>query len=252
MRRIGKRATVLATLLLVMLIGIGIGIGLQNRSKVYAQEETALPEQTITVSGYAEKSVRPGIAYVTVGVRTQKPDMKAAQADNVKEMDAVLKAVKAKGIDEKDIQTQAFYVNPVYDQDTWTKITAFEVIHTVRVKVKEIDRAGEIIDAAIAAGANNSNGISFDITQEERDRLYNEALKDAVKTGEAKAKVLAESVGKTIGEPVRIIEGGSSSVEPYYEARDKMAAAEYAGAGTTISPGEMNVGATVTLVYSTK
>ncbi len=250
MKNIGKHAAKLAFLALLVVIGIGIGIAFQGKSTVQAQEGEPVAQQTITVSGTGEKSIRPSIAYVDVGVRTQSDVMKTAQEENTRQMHAVLEAIKGKNIDEKDIQTASFFVNPLYDQDTWTRVTGFEVIHSVRVKVSEIDRAGEVIDAAIQAGANHSNGISFDISREERDRLYSEALKEAVAQGETKANVLAESIGKSLGEPLRIAEGGVP-VEPYMG--DMMVSREEAdGAGTSLQPGEMRVQASVTLVYPTK
>lgn len=249
MKRIGMRVAAGIAGVMLMLIGMSIGLGMKN-GVVHAQDGEALPEQTITVTGTAQKAARPSIAYVSVGVRTQANDMKQAQRDNAVQMDGVLAALKEMNIAEKDMQTDAFYVNPVYDQNTWTEVTGFEVIHTVQTKVTEIDRAGEIIDAAIEAGANNSHGIRFDITPQERERLYGEALKEAVASGEAKAKILAESIGKSIGEPVRVMEGGGVA-EPYAGPRD-MASTEAAADGTTISPGELQVGATVTLIYGTR
>lgn len=242
-----KRPLRIGGLTLLLLLAIGIGIGLQGRGVVQAEEETTIKPTMVRVQGYAEQTTAPTIAYLTLGAQSQADDVKTAQAQNTKDMDAVLGAIKEKGIPDNHIQTVNYYVNPRYD-NYGASITGYEVIHAVRVKVEDIDKAGEIIDAAIEAGANHSNQISFDITDAQRDALYKEAMKEAVKQAEGNAKILAESIGKELGTVAEVIEGGAAQPTPRYDGIDYAMAGEGAG----IHPGETRVGATVTLIYNTK
>ncbi len=249
---------ILLTGLFSILVFVGIGIGIGIFTKKPAQATTAVPAggsamQTITVQGVAEKFGKPSIARINIGVITQGATLKEAQELNTPKVDAVLAELKAQGIEEKDIQTDGYYVNPRYDPETWSKVIGYEVNHGLRVTIRNIDNAGTVLDAVIAKGANTSQGITFDLTEEEKDTLYKEAMKDAVTHGEGNAKVLAEAIGKSIGEPLRIIEGGAPNVEPLYEyAKGRDMAATEASAATSFSPGQLSVRATVTLMYETK
>lgn len=248
-----QKIAITGALTILVFAGIGIGIGILNKEPVNAQATGSEGEdiRTITVQGIAEKYGKPSIATLNLGVVSQGANMEEAQKDNNPKVEAVLAELKAQGIEEKDIQTSGYYVNPRYDQESWSTVIGYEINNMINVTVRDIDKAGEILDAAIAKGANASHGISFDLTTEDKDRLYKEALKEAVLQGEGNAKVLAESVNATIGNPIRVIEGAAASVDPFYYASDAKEAA-YSGAGTSISPGELKVTATVTLVYKAK
>ena len=122
----------------LLLLAIGIGIGLQGRGVVQAEETTIKPTM-VRVQGYAEQTTAPTIAYLTLGAQSQADDVKTAQAQNTKDMDAVLGAITEKGIPDNHIQTVNYYVNPRYD-NYGASITGYEVIHAVRVKWKTLTR----------------------------------------------------------------------------------------------------------------
>lgn len=247
-----RKVLKIGALTVLVMIGIGIGIGMLNRGQVNAQEKDTKIPQTIAVQGTAEKYGKPSIAHLNIGVLTQGDTMEAAQSANTPLIDAVIAEVKAQGVAEKDIQTSGFNVYPRYDNVNYSQIIGYEVTHTLSVTVRDIEKAGAVLDAAFGKGANQSHGINFDITTEEREALYNEAMKEAVKQGEMKAKILAESIGATIGKPLQVNEGSQSFVNPmlYPSGAGDGKMAEFAA--TSIQPGELTVTATVTLVYEGK
>src|SRR5204862_1533130 len=121
----------------------------------------------------------------------------AALASNTSDMNAVLAAVKAAGVAEKDVGTSGFYVNPIYpperDQnpDQPSKVIGYRVGNDLRVTIRDFAKAGAVLDKVIAAGANQVNGISFELS--DRAGPADEALKAAVADAIRKAGLMAEA-----------------------------------------------------------
>lgn len=228
---------------LIALFALFVVTGWPQQDTAIAADEQG--ERSITVTGSAEKFATPNIAYLDIGVLTQGADLKTVQDENAEKMDAVLKTVKDMGVAEEDIQTSGFYVTPQYDNDTRTKVAGYEVNHTMRLALRDLGQAGEVLDAAVQNGANTAGGITFDLDQNEKEALYQEALKAAIDEGEGKAKAIADRVGVQVGQPVHVREGVDSGGMPMIERAAQMDAA----GGTSFEPGEMAVHASVTLVY---
>ena len=140
-----------------------------------AQGDTA-NAHTITVAGEGEASATPDVAYVTVGVQTQGATAASVVAENSRRMSAVLDAMRARGLGARDLQTSGLSVSPQFDRSQ--EITGYQATNSVTVTVNEVERAGELLDAALAAGANRIGGLRFGI----RDTavLHQRALADSV------------------------------------------------------------------------
>ncbi|MQC48178.1 MAG: DUF541 domain-containing protein, partial [Chloroflexi bacterium] len=178
----------------------------------------------ITVTGEGKVTVRPDIALVNVGVEVTAPTVAEARAAAAEAMQLLQDAVKANGVVESDIRTQYFNIYPqyVYRENDAPRITGFTVNNQVEVKVRDIDSASEVLDAAIAAGGDSVrvNGISF--TVENPEGHLAEARKTAVENARERAEVLADAAGVSLGAARSISESTGGGDYPI-PMRDSMA-----------------------------
>jgi uncharacterized protein YggE len=202
----------------------------------------------ITVSDTAEVKVQPDTAFITFGVVVRDRVAKLAAQENARRSSAVVAAIAKAGIPKSDIKTVDYSLEPQMNWDTNPpKITGYSASNTVSVRTKDMGKIGDLIDAAIAAGANNVQGVRFDV--EDKRKLRQKALVLAVKKAEGKAQAIAEALGGKLGPAI----SASESIDEYapysrnYAMAYKMSAPE---ARTPISPGEASVSARVKVVYS--
>ena len=211
-----------------------------------AQDKTNTEQRTITVNGTGEVKAKPDVAYVTLGVVTQATKAQEASVANASLTQNVTQALKSLGIADKDIQTSQYSIYPRYDNRPGKaqSIIGYDVNNTVRACIHDLTMVGKTIDASLAAGANNVQGVSFDI--ENKDKYENTALADAVKNAKSKADILAATAGVRIVGVQQIQEGASYRPVPVYAMRPMAMGAEVS---TPISPGKMTITANVTVIY---
>jgi uncharacterized protein YggE len=216
-----------------------------DSDKMVVQLEQPQDKNSVTVSATGTIKVTPDVAYTTVGVVTQKKKMQDAQSSNRDLMNAVVEALKKAGLKDDDIRTTNYSVYPVYDyMDASQKITAFEVNNTVELTIRDIDKVGEVLDAAAAAGANTSYSVTFDL--QDKSPSYNKALTAAMESARSKADTLA-AAGKFTIKGVLNVSEGYSNTPVYYEY--PAAAEDSSKAPTYINSGNMDVTATVTVIF---
>lgn len=199
--------------------------------------------RTVAVSGNAQVTLKPDIAYLSFGTQNRGADVAKTRDANSKLMEQVFAALKAKGVDvDKDVKTTNFSVNPIYDENG-KAVTEYQIDNSIQVKVRNLDKLGEIMEAATAAGANTAGGLYFDV--EDREAAYNVALVEAIKNAKMRAETLAKSAGAKLGAVVSAMENGSYSPwYPVYYGRD------YAmDGGVPVSTGSMQVSASVSVTY---
>jgi uncharacterized protein len=193
----------------------------------------------ITVQGTASVVSVPDRAELSFGVESQGQTAKAALAANAAEMRRVIAAVKASG--GTNVKTQSVSLSPRYDEQN--EVQAFVATNTVSATIKEIGKAGALIDAAVDAGANQVYGPS--LSAGDQGELYRSALQAAVADAQASAQSLASASGLALGRITAIVEGGSSTPQPYAVADKAMAAGS-----TPIEPGTQQLTATVTVTFA--
>lgn len=203
----------------------------------------------ITVNGQGVIKVRPDVAYITLGVLTRDLDAKKAQELNSAAMTTVIAAIKAQGVADKDIKTAYYNMYPEYDYtEKEQRLTGYSVTNNVTVTVRDINAVGKIIDAGIAAGANNANSIQFGL--QDSSSYYAQALGLAVANSKQKAAALAKALGVTIGNPVEVAESGSYYAPLAAESlntRNDMASS--AGASMPVQANELEVSANISCVF---
>jgi len=197
---------------------------------------------SITVTGTGAVTRVPDVARVSVGVSVTKASVKGARDSAGKSMRAVIAAIKALGIDEKDIKTTSIDLSPQYS-NTGTKITGYRMSEQLQVTVRDLDKAGDVVDTATANGATEVNGLWFEVG--DPASALDEARASAIAQARTSAQKMASAAGVSLGGVVSISESMAVSPGPYYYgemARD-------AAAMTPIERGTQDVQATVTVIF---
>ncbi|MEZ5102701.1 MAG: SIMPL domain-containing protein [Thermoleophilia bacterium] len=163
------------------------------------------PGITVTSSGQVE--VVPDVARVTLGVDARADVAGDALAEASTRLTAVLDAVRALGVAGEDVQTQQASVQPVTAEDG--SISGYVASNVVTITVRQLDRAGELIDGAVRAGANQVQSISLGLADDADARAR--ALEAAIAGARAKAEGLAARAGVTLGELVDVTETSDGS-----------------------------------------
>lgn len=164
----------------------------------------------IIVSGEGEATAAPDLAMLTLSVMREAKTARAALDANNDAMAAVIAAMKAAGIEERDLQTAGIQISPRYnytnkpDGSQQAELVAYQVTNTLSVRVRDIDKTGDILDKAVTLGVNEGGGISF--TNADPATVITKARKKAVADAVAKAKTLAEAAGVSVGKVVEISE----------------------------------------------
>jgi len=212
--------------------------------------ESNSQQEGIWVSGEGKVTVTPDIANLSLGVEAQAVTVAEAQSQAAEAMDRVINALTDNGVEEKDIQTQYFNIEQVtnWDKDTGEEIiVGYRVTNMVTAKIREIDKAGSIIDAVAAAGGDYTriNNLSFSV--DDPSPYYEEARQKAVADARAKGEQLAELAGVRLGKPTYISEWISY---PVYSREIYYGGAVPVPAPTPISPGELELTISVQVAYA--
>jgi len=208
-------------------------------------------DKAISVSGTATIKTAPDLAVVSIGFTTQLATAQEALETNSETMNNVIFAIRGLGIDDRKIKTRGVSLYPVYttiksDDTTHREITAYAAENTIEVEVDDLGKTGEVIDAANKAGANTIQGISFEVSEEKEKELKIALLSNAVEDAKERALALARPLGINDLTPLRITEGYSGPV-PIFMA--EQAVMTKSAAATPISPGEIEVSASVNIAF---
>lgn len=210
-------------------------------------------QEGIWVTGKGEVTVIPDIITLSLGVQVQKASVAEAQAEASEAMDKVIAALKDSGVADKDIQTQYFNIR---QRTKWDRereeelVIGYQVSNMVTIKIRDIDKAGTIIDAAVEAGGEfiRIHGLSCSV--EDPSAYYEELRKEAVADAEGKAKQLAELAGITLGKATYISEGITYPSRVVWEEMAPIPTAAPPAGPPPISPGETKISLTIQVAYA--
>jgi uncharacterized protein YggE len=197
---------------------------------------------TLSVVGTGSVTTRPDTATLSAGVTTQGSTASEAMDANAQAMAKVIQALKDAGIASKDLQTQFVSVDPRYDDAGGQKITGYGATNSVSAVVRGLSDVGDVIDAAVAAGANTVSGPS--LARDDEHKLYRDALEEAVANAREKATALARAAGVSLG-AIRSLDETPQSAGPVVYG----AFAAMKDAATPIEPGTAEITATVRVVF---
>ncbi len=204
----------------------------------------------VRVTGAGSASAKPDIATISIGVVSDGTTAAEALEKNTAAMSRVMVELKGQKIEEKDIQTTNFSVNPrlqYYKDGKPPTVEGYQVVNSVRVIVRDLDNLGNVLDQAVSSGSNQMNGIQFgvDDPQDVEDKAREDAMADAAR----KAALYAKSAKAKLGKVMNITEGLITRPPP----RPMFArAARSEAAPVPVAPGEQKISARVTVTYELK
>jgi uncharacterized protein len=200
----------------------------------------------LIVQGEGKASAAPDMATIVLGVETRNASASAAAAENARLMNNTVNALRAAGIAETDIQTSRYSLTTEPREEPKAagekpKVPEFIATNQVTIRLNDTTDVVGILDAAVSAGSNSIQEVSFDLRnpKPEKDRALTFAIEDA----HHKAEVAAKAAGVKLGKVLEISEGYG------YVAPAAKSAVFVDGAITPIQPGEMVVTSSVTLTY---
>ena len=172
-----------------------------------------MPE-TVSVTGTGRASVVPDRITFTVGVQTVSNAVEDAVNENNRKVAAVIAALKKAGAADKDIRTSNFaiYPNQDYTQGQLPRILGYTVSNNITVTKEKIADAGKLLQAAVSSGVNTSSGLQFEVSDPSKGR--DTGLRAAYDDARAKAALVAQAAGRTLGRAMTIEEGARTQPPP--------------------------------------
>jgi hypothetical protein len=165
-----------------------------------AQQAQLPPERGVVVIGEGSVNVPPDYAQVRSGVTTRAKTAKEATDANTKAMAAITAMLLGAGIEQKDIQTSRFSVQPIYvsqQSNTEQKLSGFSVSNQVNVTIRQIDKVGEILDRLVTTGATDVGNVEF--LHSDMSKTLDQAREAAVADARRKAELYAHASGLSLG-----------------------------------------------------
>lgn len=200
----------------------------------------------LSISASAQASATPDVALISAGVVTQHADSNTALRSNAEQMQRVMSALKAAAIAERDIQTSGISLSPqyLYAENQPPQIQGYQASNTLNIKVRNLARLGQVLDALAAQGANQINGPSFAIDQPEP--LYQQARLDALRQARTQADTYASALGLKVRRVISLSEGSHTPAPMPLMAMRSAAKAEM---DTPIAAGQSSVQVQLDVVY---
>lgn len=246
----------------IFLIALTVLVGVETFSQLkeskYIGRDVEI-QNTITVSDSGEIYAKPDLALVTLSVVTEAKTVAEAMSENTQKMNAMIDSVKDQGVEDKDLKTTNFYISPRYEWQQETTclyppcpsgkrvLVGYEITQSLEVKIRDMEKIGDILEGATEEGANQVSDLQFTIEKE--DELRSQARKEAIEKAKIKAEELAKQLGVKL---VRIANFSESGVWPVYApyALEKTAVGLGGGGeAPQIETGENKIEVTVSITY---
>lgn len=242
-----KNLKILFVSLLVALLLVGGYLSSSVLDSI-AKNET----KKITVSGTSTVRATPDNSVISFGVVTKGDTAKEAMGSNADKMNKVMQALKALGIEEKYIQTTGISLYPEYEypkpeSTEKPRIIGYVATNRLTVTIVKISSTGDVIDRVVEAGVNQIDGIYFKLSDERAETLRIEALEKAVANAKVKADAIAKALNTKITATLQVTESGEYF--PPIPISRGYGIEELKGSTTPVSPGELEVKASVQVTY---
>ena len=227
---------------------LGVAPGSSAKQGAIAAQDLYQQPRLINSSGIGQIALAPELAYVYIGVQSQSDNVASALSTNNEKAQAIAQALRELGIEDKDIQTSSFNVYPQQQYGPQGEVTGtlYNVDNTVYLTVRNLQILGQVLDVTVRAGANSINGISFDVTEESKNKAVADARKLAVESARAQAQALADAAGVQLGPLQSLNAYQTGQPVPMYEAKGGFAAD---AAQVPISAGQINIRVEVSASY---
>jgi uncharacterized protein YggE len=244
-------------IIFVIVLTIFVLVGIQNKVREgrYIGQEVE-SRNTISVSGDGEVYAKPDLALTSFSVTTESDTVNKAMQENTEKMNAIINAMKEQGVASKDLKTTNFSLYPRYEWQERAEIypyqqgervlAGYEVTQSLQVKIRDLDKAGQIIQTAAEVGANQVGSLQFTI--DNQDELKKQAREQAIQEAKTKAKELASQLGVKL---IRITSFNEGGVVPRFYAMDEAVSMAGKGGGEVpqIETGESKISVNVNITY---
>lgn len=234
--------------------GLGLALTFAAAPAVLAQAappaaDTMFRATTFNLSAHGETRVQPDMATITLGVMTEGKTAAEAMAANAQRMSAVVASLKKAGIAEKDIQTSNLNLSPQYRyaQNEAPILTGYQASNQVTIRVLDLKKLGQAVDATVGAGANQVHGISFGLV--DSTAAENAAREAAVKALAGKVDLYAKATGYRVARLVSLSEGGGYTPQPPMPMLEMAAGRSFAKDATPVQGGELTVRIDISGLY---
>lgn len=208
---------------------------------------------TLSLTGEGTIRAKPDMATLSLGVVAEAATARDALAENTARMAEIIAALRAEGIESRDLQTADFSIDPRYSEPPRTpdgqpftpKIVGYSVRNTLTVRIRDLERTGALLDKAVTLGANSIFGPNFTVA--DPSALEDSARKAAMRDARRKAELYAEAAGVRLAGILRIDEAGDFSPPPMPMVRQMKA--EAFDAAVPIESGELAMSARVSVSW---
>lgn len=213
-------------------------------------------QDRFSVVGSGTVYAKADIANLQVGLKTgTKKTAAEATADSTSKMNEIVAVIKGLSIEDKDIKTSDYNLNPVYNytNDKGQELVGYEVTQNLTLKIRDLSKIGDIIAKTTEKGANQVGNISFTIDDEYE--LKNQARELAIEKAKEKALLIADQSGMKLGEIKSVYENSDPIISPVMYSNAKMDSQSSMGGGLTsptIQSGQNEIKVEVTLIYEVK
>ena len=215
----------------------------------------------IFVSGTGRVAVDADLAILALGIEVQDESVAAAHQRATAAMAAVSAAVKGTGVEDRDIQTQRFSIQPIYrweevinpngGQRNQRVLDGYMVTNSVAVRVRDLESVSTVIDEAAKAGGDDVRVGGLQFTVEDATAAQTQARAEATRAAVTHAQEIADAAGVELGKPISLSEIGAPQVQLMVESARSMAAFDSTGSSAPpIESGELEVVVTVNAVFA--
>jgi len=226
-----------------LVFGAALALALPSLGLSSSSDPASGPQRTVKVTGSAIIRSQPDEATISIGVQTRDRTANQALRDNAAKMAKAINAVIATGVSRSDIATSFISLNPNYDSSGRT-VDSYIAMNQVEVTVRDLTKVGQVIDRAVAAGANLTSGITFKLSEQNKGRA--DALAAAVQDARSQAEALVKAAGASLGQVVSIEQDSSALPPPILDERAKAALAS----PTPVLPPTLESQVSVTVVWA--
>ncbi len=242
------KKSILVILTVLLAAGLLSACGVAGNPFTSSNDQPA--QRTLNVTGSGSVNLTPDIVYINIGVHTEGANVGEALASNTGQSQKVADALKEFGVEGKDIQTTAFNVYPQQQYGPQGEMLDIKYVvdNSIYVTVRDLNNLGAILDTVVKSGANNINGIQFDVA--DRKAAMSEARKSAVENARAQAEELATAAGAKLGE-VQYINVSSYS-QPYGPTSLKGDGGMAESSNVPVSAGQIQLNVDVNVTYALK
>ena len=233
--------------IILLLLVLIVFIGAKAKNEIRNETKIIESQRTITVSADGKVFAKPDIGQISLSVTHEAKTVSEAQKKSTEAINKIMTFLKSAGIEDKDIKTTNYNIYPKYDYYKGKQVfIGYEVSQSLQIKIRNLEKSGNIIAGATDNGANIAGGLNFTI--DDPDALKAEAQKQAIEKARTKVKDLVFKLGVRLGELINFSENGY--IPPIYYAKS----AEALGiGGGSVSPeiptGENEITSFVSLTY---